>query len=70
MDCHNLRYFLKLNVKVAQLCLTLCNSVDYTAHGIIQARILEWGAFPFSRGSSQLRDHTWVSFIAGGIFTI
>ena len=44
------------NVKVAQLCLTLCNAMDYTAHGILQARILEWVALPFSRGSSQPRD--------------
>ena len=36
--------------------LTLCNLVDYTVHGILWARILEWVAFPFSRGSSQLRD--------------
>ena len=41
--------------KVAQLCQTLCNPMDYTVHGILQARILEWVAFPFSRGSSQLR---------------
>ena len=46
----------KNEVKVAQLCLTLCNPMDYTAHGILQARILEWVAFPFSRGSSQPRD--------------
>ena len=39
-------------VKVAQLCLTLCDPVDYTVHGILEARILEWVAFPFSRGSS------------------
>ena len=45
-------------VKVAQLCLTLCDLVDYTVHGILQARILEWVAFPFSRGSSQPRDRT------------
>ena len=38
-------------VKVTQLCLTLCNPMDYTVHGILQARILEWVAFPFSRGS-------------------
>ena len=44
---------LKVKVKVAHLCLTLCN---YTVHGILQARILEWEAFPFSRGSSQARD--------------
>ena len=43
--------------------------MDYTAHGILQARILEWVAFPFSRGSSQPRDQTQVSHIAGGFFT-
>ena len=36
-------------VKVAQSCLTLCNPIDYRVHGILQARILEWVAFPFSR---------------------
>ena len=35
-----------VNVKVAQLCLSLCYPMDYTVHGILQARILEWGAFP------------------------
>ena len=40
-----------LKVKAAQSC-GLCNPVDYTVHGILQARILEWVAFPFSRGSS------------------
>ena len=39
-------------VKVAQSCLTLCDPMDYAVHGILQARILEWVAFPFSRGSS------------------
>ena len=53
-------------VKVAQLCLTLCDSMDYTVHGILQARILEWEAFPFSRGSSQPWDQTQVSHIVGG----
>ena len=43
--------------------------MDYTVHGILQARILEWVAFPFSRGSSQPRDQTQVSRIAGGFFT-
>ena len=37
-------------VKVAHSCLTLCDSIDYIVHGILQARILEWVAFPFSRG--------------------
>ena len=45
-----------MKVKVTQLCLTLCNPMDYTVHGILQARILEWLAFPFSRGSSQNRS--------------
>ena len=39
-----------LKVKVAQLCLTLCNPLDYTVHGILQARILEWVAGLFFRG--------------------
>ena len=43
--------------------------MDYTVHGILQARIVEWVAFPFSRGSSQPRDRTQVSRIAGGFFT-
>ena len=46
----------KVKVKVSQLCHTVCNSTDYIVHGILQARILEWVAFPFSRGSSQPRD--------------
>ena len=43
---------MKVKVKAAQSCPTLCSPVDYTAHGILQARVLEWGAYPFSRGSS------------------
>ena len=46
----------KVKVKVSQLCLTLCDPMDYTVHGIFQDRILEWVAFLFSRGSSQPRD--------------
>ena len=53
----------------AQSCLTLCDPMDYTVHGILQARILEWVAFPFSRGSSQPWDRTQVSCIASGFFT-
>ena len=56
-------------VKVTHSCLTLCDPVDYTAHRIPQARILEWGACPFSRGSSHPRDRTQVSHIAGRFFT-
>ena len=55
----------QLEVKVAQSCQTLCDPMDYIVHGILQARILEWVAFPFSRGSSQPRDQTQVSRIAG-----
>ena len=59
-----------VKVKVAQLCLTLCNPMGCTVHGILQARILEWVAFPFSRGSSQPRGRTQVScIIAGRFFT-
>ena len=47
----------------------LCDPMDYTVHGILQARVLEWVAFPFCRGSSQIRDQTHVSCIAGGLFT-
>ena len=57
-----------VKVKVAQSYLTLCDPMDYTVHGILQARILEWVAFPFSRGSSQPGDRTQVSSIAGRFF--
>ena len=59
---------------VAQSCPTLCNPVDCSPpgssiRGILQARILQWVAMPVSRGSSQSRDRTQVSHIAGGFFT-
>ena len=47
----------------------LCGPMDYTVHGILQARILEWVAFPISGGSFQPRDGTQVSRIAGRFFT-
>ena len=59
----------RMEVKVAQLCLTLCDPMDYKVPGILQARILEWVAFPFSRGSSQSRDRIQVSHIVGRFFT-
>ena len=59
----------KRKVKVAQSCLTLCNRMDCTVHGILQAIILEWVAAPFSRGSSQPRDGSQVSLITGRFFT-
>ena len=60
---------IKVKVKVGQSCSTLRDPIDYTVHGLLQARIMEWGAFPFSRGSSQPKDGTQVSCIAGGFFT-
>ena len=59
----------KVKMKVAQLCPTLCDPMDCIVYGILQARILEWVAVPFSRGSSQPRDQTEVSCTAGGFFT-
>ena len=65
----------KLKVLVAHPCLTLCDPVDCSppgssVHGILQASILEWVAISFSRGSSQPRDRTQISHIAGEFFTI
>ena len=59
--------------EVAQLCLTLCNSMDCSlpgssVHGIFQARVLEWVAISFARGSSQPRDQTQASLIVGRRF--
>ena len=56
--------------EVSQSCLTLCNPIDCSppdssVHGILQARILQWVAISFSRGSSRPRDRTRVSHIAG-----
>ena len=50
-------------MKVAQSCLTLCDPMHYTVHGILQARILGRVAFPFSRGSSQLNPGIKSSFL-------
>ena len=67
--------YLKVKMLVTQLCLTLCDTMDCSppgssVHGIFQARILEWVAIPFSRGSSWPMDQTWISRIAGRFFTI
>ena len=59
----------KLKMKVAQLDPTLCNPMDYTVHRILQARILEWVAVPFSSKSSLPRYGTGTSHITGGFFT-
>ena len=62
-------YFDIVKVKITQSCLTLFKPMEYSVHGILQARILKWVAFPFSRKSSQLRYQTQVSLFAGGFFT-
>ena len=49
---------------------TVCSLPGSSVHGVLQARILEWVAIPFSRGSSQAKDQTQVTHIAGGLFTI
>ena len=64
-----------IKVTVALFCLTFCDPMDYSPpdsslHGILQARILEWVAIPFSRGSSQPRDQTQVFCITSRFFTI
>ena len=64
---------LKGESEVAWSCLTLCNPCSLpgsSIHGIFQARVLEWVAISFSRGSSLPRDRTRVSCIAGRLFTI
>ena len=60
--------FRKVKVKVVQSCPTLWAPMDYTVHEILQARILEWVAFPFSR-TFQPRERSQVSHIARGFFT-
>ena len=59
-----------LKMKVTQLYPILCDPMDYGFIEFLQARILEWVAFPFCMGSSQPRDQTQVSCIIGGFFTI
>ena len=58
-------WHLPSGVKVAQSCLTLCDPMDCTVHGILQARRLECVAVPFSRGSSLSRDRTQALSSAG-----
>ena len=64
-----------MTVLVAQSCPTLCDPWDgspsgSSVHGILQARILEWAAIPFSRGSSRPRDRTQIFCIACRFFTV
>ena len=66
---------MKVKVLVDQLCLTLYDPLDYSppsssVHGIVQVRILEWLAIPFSRGSSWPRDRSHISWISGRFYTV
>ena len=83
MSVHSLiglQYWLSLYLKAkvseseSESCSVMSDSLQpqWTVQSmeILQARILEWVAFPFSRGSSQPRDQTQVSCIAGRLFTI
>ena len=59
-----------VRAKALQSCPTLCNPLDCSPRGspicgILQARLVEWVAFSSSRGSSQSRDRTWVSYVSG-----
>ena len=67
--------YTKVKMLVAQSCPTLCDPMDCSlpgssVHEILQARLLEWVAFPSSKVSSQPSDQTQVSCIAGRFFTI
>ena len=64
----------KRKSEVAQSCPTLCDPIDYSLpgfsiHGILQARVLEWVAISFSRGSSRPRNQTQVSHIATDVLS-
>ena len=76
VGCHFLLQYMKVKSEseVAQLCPTLrdpmdCSLPGSSVHGIFQARVLEWVAIAFSKGSSQPRDRTQIPYIAGRQFT-
>ena len=69
------KYLNRTGCRLTQSCLTLCDPMDcsppgFSAHRILQARILEWVAMPSSRGSSPLGDQTHISWIADRFFTL
>ena len=75
VGCHFLLQCMKVKSEVAQSCPTLSDPMDCSppgssVYGILQARVLEWVAIPFSRGSSQPKEGTWVSHIGGRFFTV
>ena len=74
-DWNSIQFWVESESEVAQSCPTLCDPMDCSppgssVHGIFQARILEWAAISFSRGSSQPRDWTQVSRITGRCFNL
>ena len=69
LDAVPMRVVLDESERESHSGLPICYPVDSTVHGILQARILEWVAFPFSRASFQPRDWGQVSHIVGGLFT-
>ena len=75
LPCFKFNMKVKSESEVAQSCPTLCDPMDgslpgSSIHGVFQARILEWFAISFSRGSSQPRDRTQVSCTMGRLFTV
>ena len=60
----------KKESEVPLSCPTLCDPMDSSVHGIFQARVLEWVAISFSRGSSHHKDQSQVSHIVGRRFTV
>ena len=75
MECIYLPPHPLVSVLVIQSCLTLCDPMDCSSpgssvHGVIQAKILEWVAISFSKGSSRPKDGTQISCTAGRFFTI
>ena len=72
--CVYIYIYMCICVLVVQFCPAPCSHTDCSppgssVHGIFQTRILEWISIPFSKGSSQPRNQTWVSCIAGKLFT-
>ena len=65
---HKHQLLFSVKTEFAQSHLTLCDPLDDTVHGILQAWILQWVAVPLCKGSSQPRDRTHVSWMAGGFF--
>ena len=68
--CHCRHAWSLTHVHLFAIPRTVCSPPGFSIHGILHARILEWVAILFSMGSFQPRNWTWVSYIAGRLFTI